>query len=101
MTYFCKACGTEADNREICSGCGSMMVEVSGKHMFAVEIVDQVVSRRLNQPVVYARVGPFIGVAEADGWWKVHQDRECYTGCSADVVILEPPYGIVGDESSN
>lgn len=100
MKYFCKGCGTEAAMREICSGCGSMLTLVSAGHQFALEIIDQVVSAKAKEPVVYERRGPFTSATEADQWWEQHQAHDRYTGCTAQAVLLEPPVHF-SDEYSN
>ena len=91
MKYFCKSCATEATQREICSGCGSMMSPVSDKHMFVLEVIDQVISKEVDQAVVYERRGPFKTADEALEWWERHQAHEKYVGCTGIPALLEPP----------
>lgn len=100
MKYFCKSCATEALQNEICSGCGSMMSPVSDKHMFILEVIDQVLSREVKQAVVYERRGPFQTADAAVEWWERHQAHERYTGCTGTPALLEPPSHIT-DENSN
>ena len=92
MKFFCKSCSTEAPHQEVCSGCGSMMTPVSNKHMFVLEIIDQVVSKAVEQAVVYERRGPFMTASEATEWWERHQAHEKYVGCTGNPALLEPPF---------
>lgn len=91
MKYFCKACSTEAVQKELCSGCGSMMTLITDEHHFMLEVIDQVLSRQAGEPVVYERRGPFKMVCDAEQWWEQHQAHRRYADCTADVVLLEPP----------
>lgn len=97
MKYFCKSCATEALQREICSGCGSMMATISDQHLFVLEIIDQVVSKEVEQAVVYERRGPFQSANAATEWWEQHQAHEKYVGCTGVPALLEPPVHFTDD----
>jgi hypothetical protein len=89
MNFFCKVCGTEAQEPTLCSGCGGLMTALTGKHTYAVEIMDM--ATRTNEPVIYERRGPFNSVLEADSWWHRHSELPRYIGCEAYTVILQAP----------
>lgn len=101
MKCFCRTCGTEALHQEICSGCGSMMQPVSDKHRFILEVVDQVLSNKMKEAVIYERRGPFDSAVDADNWWKQAQDHSRYIGCEGVVALLEPPQDVMVDKGSN
>lgn len=89
MNFFCKVCGTEAQEPTLCSGCGGLMTALTGKHLYAIEIMDM--ATRTSEPVIYERRGPFESVLQADSWWHRHSELPKYTGCEAYTVILEAP----------
>jgi len=89
MNFFCKVCGTEATEPTLCSGCGGLMTALTGKHTYAVEIMDM--ATRTSEPVIYERRGPFQSVLEADSWWHRHSELPRYIGCEAYTVILQAP----------
>lgn len=73
----------------MCSGCGGLMTALTGKHLYAIEIMDM--ATRTSEPVIYERRGPFESVLQADSWWHRHSELPKYTGCEAYTVILEAP----------
>jgi hypothetical protein len=78
--WICARCGTEAQQPEICSGCGSNMKpfdQPSKEERFRFVLID------LKDPAAY---GPFPSVISADMWAEKHVNHN-----DTRVVLMENP----------
>lgn len=67
--WICAKCGTEAQQPEICSGCGSSMKPFDSQPAFAFVLL---LHERSYDETPDFILGPFPTVMEADQWWEAH-----------------------------
>lgn len=94
MKFVCAACGVEADDPKICSGCGTLLRPASYKNIFILEIVDLSATSLRKLPIVRERRGTFDTFNEAFDWWQSHMDAPEYVGCIGYVTMVEPATGV-------
>ena len=78
--WICARCGTEAQQAEMCSGCGSIMrpfPEPPPLERYRYVLIDK---------RDFACYGPFLKVIDADSWAEAHlKHQDC------EVVLMEFP----------
>lgn len=83
--WICAACGTEAQQPDMCSGCGSLMRPFNEPKEVKYQFVLIVHRHRDDDSAVY---GPFPSVMSADQWADGNLDHHDY-----EVVLMEAPNG--------
>lgn len=81
--WICAKCGTQAQQPDMCSGCGSLMRPFTQPKEERYRFVLIVHRHRDNDSGAY---GPFPSVISADMWADGHLDHHDY-----EVVLMENP----------
>lgn len=87
--WICASCGTQAQQPDVCSGCGTVMRPFNQpqekRYMFVI------VGHRTPEGCM-AVYGPFESVTQADQWWDKHMSEvQGYTHGDYEVVLMENP----------
>lgn len=84
--WICAACGTEAQQPDMCSGCGSLM------RPFPKEVKYQFVLIAYLLKGGTECIGPFESVTLADQWWDANAPKRVdYGWKDYEVVLMEAP----------
>jgi len=71
--WICAKCGTQAQQIEVCSGCGCLMTLPEQVAVVSFALLLHERSYDESPDFIF---GPFTTVMEADQWWDAHKKEE-------------------------
>jgi hypothetical protein len=93
--WICASCGTEAQQIEVCSGCGSLMrlgTQALTPARPAVSFVLLLSESDVEAPDPDFIIGPFSTVLEADQWYDQHKEDERFATVKSKIIqVMEAP----------
>lgn len=84
--WICAKCGTQAQEPEICSGCGSPMIWPKKEAKYQYVVIAYLLKGGTEC------IGPFETVTLADQWWDANATKRVdYGWKDYEVVLMEAP----------